>query len=217
MITAIITEKRMSITYWRNAIRFPICSPPESTWMAPNHRIAIDDRLKIAITVGIISANSRFTRRAVWVRSWLASSKRRSSCSVRTKARITRMPDSVSRMTWLIRSTLTCMTRKRGRARDSISPMNTARSGMITISRADSATSSRTAMMIPPTAMIGAMIITLSAMTRTVWTCWTSFVLRVMRVGAPKWFVSACENDSTFWKIAPRTSRPKAMPVFDDQ
>ena len=217
MITAIITENRICMTYWRNAIRLPICMLPPSTWIAPNHRIATLDRLKMAMTVGIISANRRLTRSAVWVRSRLASSKRRSSCSVRTKARMTRIPDSVSRMTWLIRSTLTCITRNSGSARDSISPMNSPRSGMITMSSADSSTSSRTAMITPPTAMIGARIITFSAMTRTIWTCWTSFVLRVIRVGGPNRFVSAWEKARTFWKMAARTSRPNAIAVFADQ
>ena len=72
-------------------------------------------------------------------------------------------------------------------------------------------------MITPPTAMIGARIITFSAMTRTIWTCWTSFVLRVIRVGGPNRFVSACEKARTFWKIAARTSRPNAIAVFDDQ
>ncbi len=69
MITAIITENRISITYCRNAIRLPICIAPLSTWMAPNQMIATDERLKIAMIVGIISANSRLTRRVVAVRS----------------------------------------------------------------------------------------------------------------------------------------------------
>ena len=49
------------------------------TRMAPNHRIATDDRLKIAISGGIISANRRLTWREVAVRSWFATSKRSSS------------------------------------------------------------------------------------------------------------------------------------------
>ena len=72
------------------------------TRMAPNHRMATDDRLKIAIRVGIISANSRLTLSEVAVRSWFATSKRSSSCVVRTNARMTRTPLSASRVTWLI-------------------------------------------------------------------------------------------------------------------
>ena len=71
--------------------------------------------------------------------------------------------------------------------------------------------------MIPPTARIGAMIIMLRPIRTVIWTCWTSFVLRVMSDGVPKWLSSACEKLSTLRKMAPRTSRPKAMPVFDPQ
>ena len=42
-------------------------------------------------------------------------------------------------------------------------------------------------------------------------------MLRVISDGVPKRFISACEKLSTFRKIAPRTSRPKAMPVFEPQ
>ena len=71
--------------------------------------------------------------------------------------------------------------------------------------------------MIPPTARIGAMIIMLRPISTVIWTCWTSLVLRVMSDGVPKWLSSACEKLSTLRKMAPRTSRPKAMPVFDPQ
>ena len=63
-------------------------------------------------------------------------------------------------------------------------------SGIITTSNPESGTSSWRAMMMPPTAMIGAMIMMLNAMTRTIWTCWTSLVLRVISVGVPKRLVS---------------------------
>ena len=66
---------------------------------------------------GIVIANRRLTRRPVSIRSRLAASKRCSSCSVRTKARITRTPVSVSRMTRLMRSILTCIAWNSGIAR----------------------------------------------------------------------------------------------------
>ena len=118
MKTAIITANRICMTYCRKAMRLPIGISPLSTRMAPNHRIATDDRLKIAISSGIISANSRLTWIAVAIRSWLATSKRSSSWRVRTNARMTRTPLSASRVTWLIRSTLTCIAWKSGSARD---------------------------------------------------------------------------------------------------
>ena len=51
--------------------------------------------------------------------------------------------------------------------------------------------------MIPPTIRIGAETMTVSAMKTTVWTCWTSFVLRVISDAGPKWLTSTCENVST--------------------
>ena len=70
-------------------------------------------------------------------------------------------------------------------------------------------------MITPPTAMIGARIITFRPMTTSIWTCWTSFVLRVISDGGPKVFVSVWEKLRTFRKIALRTSRPKAIAVLE--
>ena len=69
--------------------------------------------------------------------------------------------------------------------------------------------------MMPPTAMIGAMIMMLNAITRTIWTCWTSLVLRVISDGVPKVLVSFCEKSITLRKIALRTSRPNDMAVIE--
>ena len=95
--------------------------------------------------------------------------------------------------------------------------MNTAMTGTMTSRISDSWASSRTAMKTPPTAMIGARIITLRPITRTCWTCWTSLVLRVIRDGVPNTLVSVWEKLTTLWKIAPRTSRPKAIAVLAPQ
>ncbi len=40
-------------------------------------------------------------------------------------------------------------------------------------------------MMTPPTAMIGAATIIVQVMTTSIWTCWTSLVVRVISDGAP--------------------------------
>ena len=45
----------------------------------------------------------------------------------------------------------------------------------------------------------------------SIWTCWTSFVLRVIRDPAPKRVVSRSEKPLTRSKTAPRRSRP--MPI----
>ena len=71
--------------------------------------------------------------------------------------------------------------------------------------------------MMPPTARIGAMIIMFRPIRTTIWTCWTSFVLRVMSDGVPNLLSSACEKLSTLRKIAPRRSRPNAIPVLEPQ
>ena len=71
----------------------------------------------ISIRAGRVIANRRLTRSPVSMRSRLASSKRCSSCLVRTNARMTRTPDSVSRITRLIRSILTCIAWNSGIAR----------------------------------------------------------------------------------------------------
>ena len=64
--------------------------------------------------------------------------------------------------------------------------------------------------MIPPIAMIGAEIMTVRAMRTTIWTCWTSFVLRVISDGVPKWLISVCEKLSTLRKIALADVAPEA-------
>ena len=104
----------------------------------------------------MVSANRRLTCRDVSKRSRLAVANRASSWRVRTNARITRTPERVSRMTWLIRSSLTWMARNNGMARLMTRPMTPAMSGRTTTSRPDNGTSVRRAMMIPPTIRIGA-------------------------------------------------------------
>ena len=46
-------------------------------------------------------------------------------------------------------------------------------------------------------ARIGAEIMTVRSMNTTVWTCWTSFVLRVMSDAGPNVFISTWEKVST--------------------
>lgn len=65
----------------------------------------------------------------------------------------------------------------------------------------------------PPTHMMGADTIRVNDISTSIWTCWTSLVVRVMRDGAPKWPTSRAENDCTRSKTAARTSRPSAEAV----
>ena len=95
-----------------------------------------------------------------------------------------------SRSTWLIRSIFTCIERNCGTTRISTTTMNAAITGTATASSGDSAAPSCTARMMPPTHMIGAITISVSAICRNSWICWTSFVLRVISDGVPKRFIS---------------------------
>ena len=167
----------------------------------------------ISVSDGIMNANSRLTLRAVPVRSAFTSSKRASSWPVRTNARTTRMPASVSRLTRFRRSILTCIAMNRGIARRVIRPMMSTIRGTITISSPDSGTSWRRAMMTPPTMRMGAETIIDSAVTTTIWTCCTSFVLRVISEAVPNLLTSTCEKVWTARKTALRMSRPTAMAV----
>src|SRR5487761_251591 len=99
-----------------------------------------------------------------------------------------------SRRTWLMRSILTCMTRKSGTPFKSMNPTIAAMIGRITKSSPDSWTSTRRAMITPPTAMIGAATSRVRAICRKSWICWTSLVLRVMSDAVPSWFSSRAEN-----------------------
>ena len=159
----------------------------------------------------------RFTRSAVAVRSAFASPNRWPSGLVRTNARITRTPVICSRSTWLIRSILTCMTRNCGTTVISMAPMTTAITGTATTSRSDSTAPSLTAMIIPPTHMIGAMTISVSPICRNSWICWISLVLRVIRDGVPKRFISRAEKDCTRVNTAARMSAPAPIATRDAQ
>ena len=65
--------------------------------------------------------------------------------------------------------------------------------------------------MTPPIIVIGAPRIMMQVISTSCCTCWTSFVVRVMSDGAPNWFTSREENESTLSKTAARVSRPKAI------
>lgn len=79
--------------------------------------------------------------------------------------------------------------------------------------RPESGTSWLSAMMTPPTHMIGAETIIVNVISTSIWTCWTSLVVRVISDGAPKVAISRAEKDCTRSKTAARMSRPSAMAV----
>ena len=197
MKVPIITAIRICSRYCMNAVREPTCTSSWSTRCPPNQRTAAVARCRIMVMIGPISTNSRPIRTEVSVRAALASVNRSASWRSRTKARTTRMPMICSRITPLMASMLSCIRWNRGISRPTMIPTITSRIGTETHTSQDRPASSCTAMMIPPTDMIGTMTMKFSAISTTIWTCWTSLVPRVIRVGAPKRPTSSAENRST--------------------
>ena len=85
---------------------------------------------------------------------------------------------------------------------------------MLTAMSQERPTSCCSAMMTPPIASMGAETKSVQVMRTTICTCCTSFVVRVMREGAPKRATSRSENSLTVVKIPPRRSRPSDMAVL---
>ena len=135
---AIISDIRICMMYMRKAVMLPMGIAPLSTRRPPNHRIATVVRFITASTAGNATTKIRLTRSAVDMRSSLASSNRLASKFARMKARMTRTPMICSRRTWLILSIFTCIERKSGMALKNMNTTISARSGMTTISTAES-------------------------------------------------------------------------------
>lgn len=191
----------------------PISIAPLSIRWAPNQTTASEDRFTTSITSGNISASSRPVPSETSVRSVLARPNRSVSYRSRTKARMTRLPVICSRSTRLTVSSRFCMERKSGRSRQTTTPTEAAITGSTASSTPESGTSWPSAMITPPTHMMGAVTISVKVIRASIWTCWTSLVVRVIRDGAPKPFSSRAEKDCTRSKTAARTSRPRAAAV----
>ena len=181
---------------------------------APSHTTAALDRLMSRLTIGNIDDISRPARSDTSVSSPLASSKRSASCGSRTKARTTRMPVICSRITRLIWSMRSCISWKAGTISATITPRTTAAAGMATARITDSPGSSRTAMTMPTTIVIGAPIAIVQVITTSICTCCTSLVMRVISDGAPNAPTSRAEKSVTWWKRLARRSRPKPIATF---
>ena len=69
-------------------------------------------------------------------------------------------------------------------------------------------------MITPPMLSMGAATIMVADISTSCWTCWTSLVDRVIRLGAPNLVTSCSENSPTREKMAPRRSRPMPMAAF---
>lgn len=126
---------------------------------------------------------------------------------------MTRLPVICSRSTRFTVSSRTCMVRNSGRRRRTIRLTLIPRTGTTASSTPDRGTSWPSAMTMPPTHMIGADTISVNVMSVSIWTCCTSFVVRVIRDGAPNWPISRAEKDCTRSNTEARTSRPSATAV----
>ncbi|CAB4852301.1 unannotated protein [freshwater metagenome] len=98
-----------------------------------------------------------------------------------------------------------------GTIRDTITAIAATSTPTLTTMSHASPMSCLSAMMIPPTHMIGADTIIVQVSRTSICTCWTSLVVRVMSEGAPNRVISRAENEPTRWKTEARTSRPKAI------
>ena len=184
---------------------------PFSTRWPPNHSTPTVATLATIMTVGNIAACQRPARIATAVSCALASPKRSVSCSSRTNARTTRTPVICSRSSRLTSSIRSCIRRKLGTIWRTIRPMDRPSTGTTASTSQDRPTSSRAAMMMPPTIMIGAATSRVPAISTSICTCWTSLVSRVISEGAPNCCTSRAEKVPTRWKIAARRSRPKPI------
>ena len=100
--------------------------------------------------------------------------------------------------------------RNPGIIRLTMKPTANTSTGTLTSSSHDSTRPSRIAMMIPPTAMIGAATSIVNVISTSICTCCTSLVLRVISDGAPKRPTSRAEKEPTWWNKRARRSRPGA-------
>ena len=106
-----------------------------------------------------------------------------------------------------------CIFWKLGTICHTITPIAVAITGTTTATSQARPTSSRSAITMPPTIMIGAITITVPPISTTSWTCCTSLVSRVISDGAPNCCPSRAENSPTRRKIAARRSRPNPIAV----
>ena len=170
--------------------------------------------LDTTITSGNIAAIHRPARTDIAVRSSLDSANRRVSSGSRTNARTTRMPVICSRSTRLTSSSRSWTNRNAGIMLDTTTPMQTNSTGTTTTTSQESPKSSRIAITMPPTIMIGMVTAIRQVIIASICTCWTSFVARVISEGAPYVATSRLEKLPILWNTAARRSRPHAIAAW---
>ena len=87
-------------------------------------------------------------------------------------------------------------------------PTATSRTGTDTPINHDRPGARVTAMMMPPTAITGAVTSIVAPIITSICTCWTSLVLRVISDPTPKAVISRSQKPLTRSKTSPRRSRP---------
>ena len=186
MNTPIMTAMRICIRYCMNAVSEPTSTRPWSTRWPPNQRTAAVARLRMSMMTGNIVTKTRPIFRLSFVRAVLASVKRFDSKSSRPKARTTRMPAICSRSSPLMLSSFCCIFLNSGMSSAAMTATTTASTATATMTSHDIPASWRSAMITPPTAMIGAATMKLKNSSVVICTCCTSLVARVVSVAAPK-------------------------------
>ena len=166
-----------------------------------------------SITSGNIVAIHRPARTETSVSPSFATANRSVSRGSRTNARTTRMPLICSRRIRLTSSIRVCTSRKFGTIWETTTPTETKRAGTTIASSQERPRSSRIAITMPPTIMIGTCTARVQPISESIWTCWTSLVLRVISDGAPNWATSRPEKAPTRWKTSARRSRPNDIAV----
>ena len=192
-----MTDIKICVRYVRNAIIAPGCIRPALMRSEPNHTTATLEILIINVAVGNIKACKRPPRNATSVTAAFASLKRFFSSGSRTNARTIRIPVSCSRRISLMRSMRSCILRNDGTMLPIISPSNTARIGIENIKIRDKPRSCCMASTTPPIEVNGAPSSKVQVINTSICTCCTSFVIRVIKDGAPNCATSRAEKSLT--------------------
>ena len=96
-----------------------------------------------------------------------------------------------------------------------VTPTTTARTSTAVTTSHDIPASWRSAMMMPPMAMMGAATMKFMNNRNVICTCWTSFVPRVTSVAAPKCAISSLSKSDTRLYTAALMSRPVSMATWE--
>ena len=175
--------------------------------------MATDTPFMMSIISGIMNVMTRFVNSCVRMSRVEASSKRASSNSSRSNARMTGRPVSISRATRFTRSMSFCIILNLGMATFMSTPMSAKMMTTATTMIQPMAAFVRVTMMMPPMARMGEYSTMRSSMTVTIWMSWMSLVPRVMSEAAEKRPISFSEKATTRPNSFVRSVRPTLAAV----